>query len=53
MVGSNILIFGSKGWIGKKVVTLLEKNPNVSVYCAKSRADNIEEIKKELKLHIL
>ena len=49
LVGSNILIFGSKGWIGKKVVTLLEKIPNVSVYCAKSRADNIEEIKKELK----
>lgn len=43
-----ILLFGSKGWIGSKVVQLL-KDKNISVLEASSRADDITNIRKEIE----
>ena len=42
-----VLLFGHKGWIGHQVSELLIKNHEV-IY-AKSRADNLEDIEKEIK----
>jgi nucleoside-diphosphate-sugar epimerase len=43
-----ILIFGSKGWIGSKVVRLLEEK-NIPILKARSRADDITSIRKEIE----
>jgi len=42
-----ILLFGSKGWIGSKVVKMLE-DKNISVLCASSRAHDIQSIRNEI-----
>ena len=44
----HILVFGSKGWIGSQFVSLLHEN-NISFTGATSRADNIEDIEKEIE----
>ena len=44
----HILVFGSKGWIGSQFISLLHKN-NISFIGATSRADNIEDIEKEIE----
>jgi nucleoside-diphosphate-sugar epimerase len=50
----NILIFGANGWIGSKVVLLLEKlakqqnQEQLQFVKAKSRADDIESIRHEI-----
>lgn len=41
------LIFGSKGWIGSKIVSLLKERGH-NVYEAKSRLENREGIQKEI-----
>ena len=41
------LVFGSKGWIGSKIVKLL-KDRNYEVFEAKSRLQNRESVEKEL-----
>ncbi len=43
-----ILLFGSNGWIGSKVIQLL-KDKNIPVQCASSRADDIISIRKEIE----
>jgi 3,5-epimerase/4-reductase len=43
-----ILLFGTNGWIGGKVVKLLDEM-NLQVFCANSRANDIDSIKRELK----
>jgi 3,5-epimerase/4-reductase len=43
-----ILLFGSKGWIGSKVIQLLQ-NKNIPVVQALSRADDITSIRKEIQ----
>ena len=42
------LIFGGNGWIGSMVSKLL-LDDNEIIYIAKSRIDNVEEVKKELE----
>jgi len=47
----NILIFGANGWIGSKVVLLLakqQKQKQLQYVKAKSRADDIESIRREI-----
>jgi 3,5-epimerase/4-reductase len=48
MSKTEILIFGANGWIGLKVYNLL-KNMNIPVHKAISRANNPEDIEKEIK----
>ena len=49
-VANKVLLFGGNGWIGSKVVKLLEDMKSVvEVYKAKSRADDVESIREELK----
>jgi dTDP-glucose 4,6-dehydratase len=43
----NVMVFGSNGWIGNKVVKLLE-SMNINFVKAKSRADNYEEVEAEI-----
>jgi 3,5-epimerase/4-reductase len=44
-----VLVFGSKGWIGQKVVRLLRQmNQTVSVVCAQSRADDKVAVSAEI-----
>ena len=43
----NVLIYGSKGWIGKQFIEILKKN-NISFVCGKERVDNVCKLKKEL-----
>jgi len=44
----SFLIFGGKtGWIGQKLVTLLEES-DYTVYCAEARLENREELEKEI-----
>lgn len=45
----NILIFGGNGWIGSKVVDLLQ---SMNIHCIKSlcRADDINMIKREIEI---
>jgi nucleoside-diphosphate-sugar epimerase len=43
-----ILLFGSKGWIGSKVLQLL-KDKNISVVEASSRADDVTSIRTEIQ----
>lgn len=43
-----VLIYGSKGWIGQKVVDLLRKSPYVTVFCAEARADDADSVKAEI-----
>jgi 3,5-epimerase/4-reductase len=45
----HVLIYGSKGWIGQKVVNLLRKSPYVTVFCAAARADDADSAKAEIK----
>jgi nucleoside-diphosphate-sugar epimerase len=47
MTSPKILIFGANGWIGSKVVKLLQ-DASMNVYFSNSRADDIESIKAEL-----
>jgi len=42
-----ILLFGANGWIGNKVVKLLEEM-NLCIFCATSRANDTDSIKNEL-----
>ena len=46
----NILIYGSKGWIGKQVVDFLDKN-QIKYINGNERCDNVELLEKEIKLH--
>ena len=43
-----VLIYGSKGWIGQKVVDLLRNYPYVTVFCAEVRADDADLVKAEI-----
>jgi len=43
-----ILLYGSKGWIGKQFSILLSKN-NIDFVEGKSRVDSMEDVKKELE----
>ena len=45
----NILVVGSKGWIGKQFIQILEKE-NITFIESKSRADNYKEIEEEILL---
>ena len=45
-----ILLFGSNGWIGSKVIQLL-KDKNIPIQSAVSRADDITSIRKEIEEH--
>ena len=42
-----VLVFGGNGWIGSKVVKLLQKS-NTTVIKSTSRADDINAIQKEI-----
>lgn len=42
-----VLLFGSNGWIGKKIKTILQ-NSNFKVIEARSRLDNYESLKDEI-----
>ena len=44
----NILIYGSNGWIGKQFIEIL-KNANIKYTKGVSRANNIEDLKKEIE----
>jgi len=48
--GKNVLLFGSNGWIGSKVVKPLRKI-GVTIFVASSRADNMESVKSEINLY--
>ena len=41
-----LLVYGSKGWIGTQFMSLVEKYNTIE---GKSRLDNIDAVKKELK----
>ena len=43
-----ILLFGSNGWIGSKVIHLL-KEKNIPIVKATSRADDVNSIRKEIQ----
>jgi len=43
-----VLIYGSKGWIGKQFINILEKN-NIAYESGNVRVDNINELSKEIK----
>ena len=43
-----VLIYGSKGWIGKQFINILEKN-NITYESGNVRVDNINELSKEIK----
>jgi 3,5-epimerase/4-reductase len=46
---NKVLLFGGNGWIGGKVVKLLENmKSTVKVYIANSRADDIDSIREEI-----
>ena len=46
---NKVLLFGGNGWIGGKVVKLLENmKSTVEVYIANSRADDIDSIREEI-----
>jgi 3,5-epimerase/4-reductase len=45
---SIVLLFGGYGWIGNKVYNILNANPNVIVYRARVRADNVESVIDEI-----
>lgn len=47
-IENRVLIFGAKGWIGQKVVSILNRSPSVLVFCAKSRADDADAVKSEI-----
>jgi 3,5-epimerase/4-reductase len=47
---NKVLIFGGNGWIGSKVVRLLEEM-GIFVHKSVSRADNREMVEKEIKEH--
>ena len=43
----NILVYGSKGWIGNQFIKLL-KQQNITFYEGKSRADNDVDLLNEI-----
>ena len=43
-----VLIFGGKGWIGKKVAKIFEDDANVLLKCSENRADDFEKVAEEL-----
>jgi 3,5-epimerase/4-reductase len=43
-----VLVFGSQGWIGQKVVKILSETTFVTVICAHSRADDADAVKDEI-----
>ena len=45
----NILVYGSKGWIGNMFIKLLEVH-NINYTCGNSRADNVDGITHEIDL---
>ena len=45
---NRVLVFGAKGWIGQKVVAILNQSPSVSVFSAKSRADDADAVRTEI-----
>ncbi len=45
-----VLIFGHKGWIGKQVIDVLNGQNIHEIILANSRADNLEDVKKEIEL---
>jgi 3,5-epimerase/4-reductase len=47
-IENRVLIFGAKGWIGQKVVSILNRSPSILVFCAKSRADDADSVKSEI-----
>jgi dTDP-4-dehydrorhamnose reductase len=46
----NILIYGSRGWIGKQVVKILIVK-NINYIEGKERCDDVEKVETEIKLH--
>lgn len=46
-----VLIYGSKGWIGKQFVQLLREAANIEYCHGFARANEIEEVKKEISLY--
>jgi dTDP-glucose 4,6-dehydratase len=46
----NILIYGSRGWIGKQFINILNKN-NINYIEGKERCDDVEKLEAEIKLH--
>lgn len=43
-----VLIYGGEGWIGNQVIELLTEHEVIKGHC---RAENIEELEKEIKMH--
>ena len=46
----NILIYGSRGWIGKQVVKILI-DKNINYIEGKERCDDVENVEAEIKLY--
>jgi dTDP-glucose 4,6-dehydratase len=46
----NILIYGSRGWIGKQVIKALN-DKNINYIEGKERCDDVENVEIEIKLH--
>lgn len=44
-----VLVYGSTGWIGSKVVGLLSSTANVRVVCGKARVENLPDLCAEVK----
>lgn len=44
-----ILIYGGHGWIGKQFIDILSSDKNISYKIGKSRVENIENVKNEIK----
>ncbi len=45
-----VLIFGHKGWIGQQVLELLKEQNKHEIILSNSRADNEEDVRKEIEL---
>ena len=44
----NILVYGSKGWIGSQFIEILKNYDNINFHKGKSRVNNIDDLKKEI-----
>ena len=47
---TTFLIYGSKGWIGQKVVNILKDDENIQLILGNCRCDNEEELENEIRL---
>ena len=43
-----LLVYGSRGWIGSQFIKILKKN-NIDFTCGKVRANNLEDLRKEIQ----